>query len=402
MERVTLVLRRISTRGSSRKEGFVQLFISKRLIQGLATAMLTLFLPIFLYETTGKQFWIVGAFFAAASLLYALPLPIAMKLTNRIGFSRTLALGAVFSVAQFGTLYFMNENNVWLLIFPLVLFIAGFRLFHWVPYHVDFTKFTKGGNRGRDVSLMFATIAFMGVIGPILAGFIIKHAGYETLFLVGMVLLVFAGISYLFVPAVEEKFSWSYKETFKNVFSPEFKHIRYGEMANGAEVIVANVAWPIFLYEVLNGNVLEIGALSTVIVGATIAIQLFVGKYLDGKGDNKIKTLKRGSVLYAVGWVFKIFVFSTTQIFFVGLYHNVTKIFIKTPYSAILYDMSGEQGRYVDEFTVIREISSHIGRAIALVLMIFLTFFLPIEWMFIIGVIASLAVNAVYYSQHKN
>lgn len=401
MERVTVVLKRLKRRGSSRKEGFVELFISKRLIQGLATALLTLFTPIFLYETTGNQFWVVGLFFAVASILYALPLPFAMKLTNKIGFSRTLAFGAIFSVTQFSILYFMNEANVWYLILPLVLSVAGFRLFHWVPYHVDFTEFTKGGSRGRDVSLMFATIAFMGVVGPILAGFIIKNAGYDMLFLVGIVLLFVAGISYLFVPAVDEKFTWGYKETVTNLFSPKFRNLFLGEVANGAEVVVTLVAWPIFLYEVLNGDVLEIGALSTVIVGITIVIQLFVGKYLDGKGENKVKTLKRGSVLYAVGWIFKIFVFSTTQIFFVGLYHNITKIFIKTPYSAILYDMSGEQGRYVDEFTVIREMSSHIGRAIALIIMVGLTFFVSIEWTFIIGVVASLAVNAIYYAQNK-
>ena len=90
------------------------------------------------------------------------------------------------------------------------------------------------------------------------------------------------------------------------------------------------------------------------------------------------------------------FVLSATQIFFVGLYHNVAKIFIKTPYSAILYDMSGEQGQYVDEFTVMREIASHIGRALALIAMIVLTFYISIEWTFIIGAVASLLVNAIY------
>ena len=101
-------------------------------------------------------------------------------------------------------------------------------------------------------------------------------------------------------------------------------------------------------------------------------------------------------MFYAVGWVLKIFVVSAGQIFFVGLYHNVTKIFLKTPYSAILYDMSGEQGHYVDEFTVMKEIASHIGRVCALLLMVCLTFFMSIEWTFIIGVVASIAVNAIY------
>jgi len=401
MERITVVLQRLSRRGTNRKEGFLQLFISKRLIQGLATAMMGMFVPIFLYEMTGFSFWIVGLFYAAISIGYAAFLVPGMSLTNRLGFSKTLALGAVFSVFQFGILFFANEINIWHCLLPLAVVTVGFRVFHWVPYHVDFTAFTKGGERGRDVSLMFATIAFMGMLGPILAGYIVQNSGYSVLFAIGVVLLACAGISYLFVPAVEEKFTWTYKETVQHMFSPNFRNVLVGEMANGAEVIVTLIAWPIFLYEVLDGNMLEIGALSTVIVAVTIVVQLVVGKYIDAKGSSKIQTLKRGSVLYAIGWIFKIFVLSATQIFFVGLYHNITKIFIKTPYSAILYDMSGEQGRYVDEFTVMREMSSHIGRAIALVIMVCLTFYFSVEWTFLIGALASLAVNAIYHAHRR-
>ncbi len=387
--------------GAQRKSGFVQLFISKRLIQGLATALMGLFVPIFLYTNTGEQFWVVGLFYAATSLGYALLLVPGMHVTNHIGFSRTLALGAFFSVGQFLVLFFTTTANIWILLLPLFVCIVAFRIFHWVPYHVDFTAFTTGGERGRDVSLMFATIAFMGMLGPILAGYIIENSGYETLFAVGVLLLTLAGVSYLFVPAVEERFTWTYKETVQQLFSPSFRNILIGEIANGAEIIVTLIAWPIFLYEVLQGNFLEIGMLSTVIVAVTIAVQLFVGRHIDSQGAHKIQTLKRGSLLYAAGWVVKMFVFTASQIFIVGLYHNITKIFLKTPYSAILYDMSGEQGRYVDEFTVMREMASHLGRTAALLIMVVLTLFLSIEWTFIIGVIASLAINAIYQTQRR-
>jgi MFS family permease len=248
---------------------------------------------------------------------------------------------------------------------------------------------------------MFATIAFMGMLGPILAGYIVQNSGYEVLFAIAIVLLTLSGVSYLFVPAVEERFTWTYKETVQHLFSPNFRNLLIGEMASGAEVIVSLIAWPIFLYTVLQGDMLSIGALSTVIVAVTIVIQLFVGKHIDGKGENKIQTLKRGSLFYAIGWIAKIFVVSAGQIFFVGLYHNVTKIFLKTPYSAILYDMSGEQGHYVDEFTVMKEMASHIGRVLALLLMVSLTFFMSIEWTFLIGVVASIAVNAIYQANRQ-
>lgn len=396
MERLSLVWQRITILGPRRQEGFVQLFISKRLIQGLATAMMGMFLPIFLYEVSGQQFWVVATFFAGASLGYALLIVPGMKLTNRIGFSRALALGSVFSVIQFTLLFFTTPENYLTLLAPLIGVVVGFRVFHWVPYHVDFTAFTRGGERGKDVGMVLATIAFMGMLGPILAGYVVTYSGYEVLFAICVLLLAAAGISYLFVPAVEERFEWSFTETIHNLLSPRFRNVLIGEMASGAEIMVTMVAWPIFLYEVLDGNVLEVGMLSTVIVAVTIVVQLLVGKYLDSKSGSKERTLQRGSFFYAIGWVIKIFALSATQIFFIGLYHNLTRIFLKTPYDAILYDMSGEQGHYVDEFTVMKEIATHVARALTVLLMIVVTMYTSIEWTFIIGAIASLLVNAIY------
>jgi len=396
MENLTTVLRRTRRRVPKEKNGFLKLFVSKRLIHGAAAALLGIFVPIFLYEVTGERFYVVGLFYALLSFLYVLMLVPAMAVTNRLGFSRTLVLGGACSVLLYLLLMLMNADN-YLIILPfLTIAIVAFRLFHWVPYHVDFALFTSKGERGRQVSLSFATIAFMGVIGPILAGFIIENTSYQALFGVAVALLIAATISYGFVPETPTRFTWSYRQTLANMFSRKYTGMTLGEFANGAEVVVTIVVWPIFLYEILNGDVFEIGAVSTVIVGVTIVLQLLVGRYLDAREGNHERTLKVGSTLYALGWVFKIFVLSTAQVFFVGLYHNIVKIFTHTPFSAILYDMSADQGRYVDEFTVMREMAGHSGRAFGLVAVAILSLYIPIGWTFLIAALASLALNMVY------
>ena len=92
----------------------------------------------------------------------------------------------------------------------------------------------------------------------------------------------------------------------------------------------------------------------------------------------------------------KIFVLSTVHVFVVGLYHNIAKIFTQTPFSAILYDMSAEQGKYVDEFTVLREMAGHSGRALGLLAVSLLSFYVPLAWTFVIAALASLAMSMVY------
>lgn len=390
------MLRRNRRRTPRSNSGFVQLFISKRLIHGAAAALLGIFVPIFIYETAGEVFWVVGGYYALLSFLYALLLVPGMKVTNHLGFSRTLVLGGVCSVLLYGIMYFMTPENLWLLLIPLTVAIVAFRIFHWVPYHVDFTLFTKKGERGRQVSLSFATIAFMGVVGPILAGFIVANAGYDALFLVAVALLLAATVSYASVPETNAHFDWSFRETLSHIFSKRLQGVVVGEFANGAEVAVTLVVWPIFLYEILDGDVFSIGAVSTIIVGMTIIIQLLVGRYLDGGVENKTKTLRIGSTLYALGWIFKIFVLSAAQVFFVGLYHNIVRIFTKTPFSAILYDMSADQGKYVDEFTVVREMAGHSGRFLSLLAISLLALYIPIGWTFILAALASIALNMVY------
>jgi len=401
VDKVYIILQKLSFMPPHNSGGFVKLFVSKGLIQGLAAAMMGVFLPIFLYEVSGNQFWFVVLFFIGATFGYILLLVPGMKLTNIIGFNRALSLGALFSVMQFGILYFMDEMNYLMLLIPLLVSAIGFKVFHWVPYHVDFTVFTTNGERGRDVSLILATHEFMGMVGPALAGYIIVMSGYESLFMVAMALLLIATITYLFVPAIEEQFTWSFKETFSNLFSERFRNVFIGEVGNGAEVVVTLVAWPIFLYEVLNQNVLEVGFLSAVIVAATIILQLMVGKYLDTQKGSKRVTLRRGSIFYAIGWIIKIFVVSATQVFLVGLYHNIARIFTQTPLNAKLYDMSGEQGSYVDEFTVIKEIASAMGRMLALAIMLVLTLYVSVAWTFVVGAIAALMVNAIYRVQNQ-
>lgn len=401
MQSTINALRDTKGRFQKKDTGFMQLFISKRLIHGAAAALAGIFVPIFLYETSGESFFVVGGYYAMLSVLYSMLLVPSMQITNRLGFSRTLVLSGLMSVVTYTLLFFTNNDNIMTLMWPLAAAIVAFRLFHWVPFHTDFALFTTAGKRGKQVSLSFAAIAFMGAVGPIAAGFIVAQAGYSALFGTIVALLMAATISYAYVPETPTHFDWSWRETWRQIKLPTNRGLMVGEFANGAETIVNIIVWPIFLYTILNGDMFSIGLLSTIIVGVTIVLQLLLGRYIDGKGKDKSKTLKVGSFLYAVGWVLKIFVLSAAQVFFVGLYHNIVRIFSHTPFSAIVYDMSADQGSLVDEYTVIREMANHLGRAASLLSVAILTLFIPIGWTFMVAVAASLALNMVYTAQRS-
>lgn len=401
MERILQKFKSNRFKEGMEAEGFLRLFISKRLIQGASTALLSIFMPIFLYEVSGGLFVVVGAYYATISLLYVLFLAPGMKVVNKIGFSHSLVVSALLALVMNALLFFLNHENLPVLLPVIMIAMVSYWIFHWVPFHVDFALFSTHESRSRQVSLSFAVIAFMGIVGPILAGFIIANAGYPAIFGIAMVLMSVAAVSYLFVPETVTKYEWGIRNTWRELFNPEHRNILAGEYANGAETVINLVVWPIFLYEILSGDLLEIGAVSTVVLAITIIVQLFIGGYLDKHSGSLKKTLQFGSGLYAFGWVLKIFVLSTLQVFLVGLYHNVVRIFTRTPFASIMYDMSAEQGKYVDEFTVLREMSNHLGRASSLIVIAFLSIFIPISWTFVIAAAASIALNLVYYTSHR-
>lgn len=396
MQRITFLLQRVILLGPKKSGGFLSLFISKHLIQGASSALLGIFVPIFLYTVSGENFVYVGGVYALLSFAYVLLLAPGVRLMSRYGYRNALVLGGVFSVALYTVLFFMDETNYTTLVWYFLVAALIFRIFHWVPYHVDFATFTKSGERGRDVSLTFAVVAFLGVMGPLVAGYILSQSGYDALFGVAIALLIAATISYSFVPNTHEVYEWSYWQTWKELFARKRRRVMVGMFANGLEAVITLIAWPIFLFEVLDGNVFDIGFVSALVVGITILVQLAIGHHLDKKAENKSKTLKVGSALYALGWIVKIFVLSAVQIFFVGLYHNVVKIFTKTPFDTLLYDMTAEQGRYIDEFTVLREMATHLGRTVGLIIIIGITLFISVKWTFVVGALGALLLNLIY------
>lgn len=402
MDTIYRALRTHRFKKGEEDESFLKLFVAKRLIQGAAIALLGVFLPIFLYEVSGELFIIVGSFYASLSLLYTLLLAPGMKITNHLGFTRALVVSAVFSVAMSAFLFFLNEENFSVLLPFLIISMVAYWIFHWVPFQVDFVIFGRRESRSRQVSMSMATRAFMGVVGPVLAGFIVANAGYQTLFGVIMALMAASVFSFMVVPETRTKFTWSIKKTWREFFSKKHRQVLTAEMAFGAETVINLVVWPIFLFVILDGNLLEVGAVSTIVVAATIVLQLTLGGYLDKHNGSLEQTLKYGSILNAIAWIIKIFILSAVQVFFVGLFHNIVRMFTRTPYMAILYDTSADQGRYIDEFTVLREMAQHIGRAISLMIIALMSVFVHIGWAFLVAAIASIALNMVHYARQKS
>lgn len=370
-------------------QGFVALF-SGRMIQFTAGGLIGLFLPIFLLTKLNYRVEFVFLYFIIGHLIYALTLPIGAQILNKIGLRRSLRLSVITDGAFYSCFFFLDKNPELFLVLSIIALTFSRTLF-WLPFHTDFAKFTDKNNRGKEVSLIWATRSFLSVIMPIAAGFLITKFDFDIVFVIAIILYLAAGIPFLALPRTHEKFSWGILETWKKYFSKENRKLILANMANGAENCVGIIIWPIFIWQLFNGNYLEVGAISSLIIFVSIIIQIFAGKYTDL--FDKRKMLRWGTALYAIGWLGKIFVLTASQIFIVGTYHIFTKIFKDTPFDTLNYEMMADRGHYVDEYTVLKEIAVQMGKILMLAFAIIVALNFGLNWTFALAAIASLFIN---------
>jgi len=375
------------------KRGFMSLYLSKSIIR-IASGLFGVFLPVFIYEYFDKNIQFLVLWYIAGSLLYLIFLGWGAIFMNKFGFRNALRLGSILGAVFYLSLFIADVTSFWTFIFSSLVALTLHRIFHWIPYHIDFAKFTDSKNRGKEIGLLEATTNIIGIFAPIIAGFILSIYGFNQLFLIVVIIYLLSVLPLLTIPKTHEKFSWGYLETWKQFFAKNRRKIIIAHAADGAEQGIGLVIWPIFIFELLKGNYLQIGILAAFVTGVTVILQLIVGKYADKKFIRK-RFLKYGSLLYSIGWVSKIFVVTAFHIFIADAYHRFIKIFMRIPFDAFKYEATADNGHLVDEVTIINEMAIHIGKAMMFISVFVFSFYFSLNITFILAALASILLNFV-------
>ena len=371
--------------------GFISLYYG-RTIQHIGYSLIGLFLPIYLMTNYGGKIEFVLCFYLISHIVYGLVIPIGAQFLNKIGLRRSLHISIFFFVSYYICLFLIDKNIILFSILALIFLTFG-RMFFWLPYHTDLAKFTNLRDRGKSVSMLWATQTFISVIMPIISGFLIVKFDYDIVFILAIIIYSCSIIPFLSLPRTKEKYSWKYWQTIKNFLAKKNRGLVLSNIANGAENAVSIIIWPIFIWQILNGDFLAVGVLSSIIVLVSVILQLTVGKYTDR--FNKRKLIHWGSTLYASGWMLKVFVLSSFHIFIAGAYHGFTQILKDTPFDALNYELLADQGHYVDEYTALKEMAVQLGKVLMLIFALVVVMNFGINWTFALAALASLFINLI-------
>jgi MFS family permease len=363
----------------------------------LAVGLLSIFLPIYLYLLLDQDLKKVILYQLAITVCYFSSVLFFSRFFNNIGFTRSLGI-SVFLGATYYLIFFLLDvtGHIWLLGFTAAFLVLR-AFFRWTPYHTLFSTLTDKLERGKEVGALEAFTSLIGLFAPFLAGIVISYWGYKPLFLLGIVIFLASYIFYSQLPKSKNRFSWSTREIWRNLWAKKNHRARWAFFSEGFEAVFGLIVWPIFIFELLDGNFFQVGALATLISLATMLLQFFAGRLVDEKKSKK-GLLKAGSLAYSIIWVFKIFIATAFQIFIVDTLHSFSKIFLRIPFGVLTYDFFEEKKDLLDEYVTLRELSIGMGKMTAYLLVIGLSFLVSLNWLFILAALASMMLNLLTLS----
>lgn len=364
------------------------------ILRNIALGLVGIFGPIFIYVLSGSLKFVL-IFYGVTCLLYFFLMPLWAKLLKSFSLRHLMAVGNLFLLVYFVIFYFTAETGILeiALIILLILVDVLSRAFYWVPYHVDLARFVGIHHRGRQLSFLGIIVSLLSIILPLLSAYLIAKFGFATLFLLTIFVLLFSFLPFLMVPETRENYSFGFWQTFQKLLAKKHLKTNLAYFADGFQDYLGALIWPIFIFLILKGQYLEVGIISSVIILAGCFLRYFIGEFTDRFDKNKL--MKTGSVLYALGWVLKMFATSGWHIFIVGVYHDFTSIIMRTPLDVLTYEIAADEGHYIDEFTILREMSLNLGRVAMVILCLILLNFFSLASLFILGALLTLLVNLV-------
>lgn len=367
-----------------------KVFCGYQMILHLMDGMLGLFLPIFLFENLRQNIHWVIIFYLVGYGLYGLLVPLGAMTMSKLGLKRSIIFARFVAIFFYLCLFYFKNNPLLFSILANITLLI-FRLFYWIPYHTNFAQITHRDSRGRQVAYIAVIGYLSSIAAPLLAGFLLTQYSFSLLFIITMITFALAVIPLTFLNPISAHFEYSFFGTFKEWLKKTNQRLRIAYMADGAQDLVGIIIWPIFIYQLLEKQYLAVGAVSALIIIGTIAVYLITGQYAD-KLEKK-KLMRYGSFFYAAGWLLKTFVVTAFEIFVVGTIHSFSAILLRTPFDALTYEKAADHGSYVDEYTVLREISINLGRVLMGVFLIILISLVGLKIAFPLAAVVSLLIN---------
>lgn len=358
------------------------LFCLSMFILVFGEALISLFVPIYLYNSGYQIYQIVWFSFLMAAFFVLFSYR-AAKLVADIGIKHSILLSNFFTVLFYLGLIYIND-----LLFVLLPFVYGFAMLTFnYAYHTKFYLHSKKASRGKSVANMSILLLIAAAAAPYVGGHL-AEINFMYAFGFGAFLILISAIPLFLSKDNKVKLKFDSLNLANYVFSKKFRgnFLSFGGYA--VESLIQRTLWPLFLIIII-GSLEKTGLVVSLSFVFSIVIYYFAGKVIDK--FNRYKILKWGSILYFFSWIAKIFATSFKKILFINTYANFSQKILYLSFSAHGYDLARKNNFF--EFIVAREVIFNLARVIVMpfVALIFWINYYPFVICFILASICSLS-----------
>ena len=332
-------------------------------IRAFAFALTGVFIPIYLYQL-GYSFTAIFFFYCLLGLTAAISSLVSAKIFSRVGLKHCMLISMPFLIVFIALLYTLEGFRWPLILLSLIYGISA--AFFWVPYHIDFTKFSNKKQRGMQVGFSKIIAAVFAAMGPGVGGLILAFFGFHILFITVTIFLIGSIIPLFLTKEIHQPFHFSLKEFFQG---QKLKEI-LGFVGHGAEMRLGWVVWPLFIFLfILGKKYIALGIVSSLALFSGMIFIFFAGKLSDMK--RRKGTLKIGAVTNAIIWIIKSFIVTPLQVIIADIFYGATQATIHVPFDAITYDKARK--RNLTGMILQREFYVHLGASLMFLILIIFT-----------------------------
>ncbi len=352
------------------------------LLFSFAQALILVFEPVFLYQQSFSLSFI-ALYYALHYSIYVVLLPLGGKFGARFGLERSLTFSLPFFIAYFLVLAALPEQKdlVWL----AILLLTAHKIFYWPAFHAMFAKFGDASNRGTELSWMGMLKFGVGILGPLLGGFIAMLWGFPTLFIGTSFLVLLSVIPLLKTKERYHVTEFTYSTPWKLMFSRRCRNMVIAMMGMG-ENLVDMVFWPLFMFIVL-GSTSQLGIVTSFTVAVMTIVSFYIGEISDRLPRRYVLRLHLPFMI--IGYLFKPLAGGGMQVVLTDTLNRMAFVGVTLPMTYRLYVQGREVGPL--RYTVTFEMSLAIAKAItAFVLAAVFAFMLPYTGFIITFILAGL------------
>lgn len=264
------------------------------------------------------------------------------------------------------------------------LCVGAYRAMYWTPYAYERDHYGVAIGLSQEflIALMPALVGyslFGGALGA-LAG------------IISATLILMASIAPLLaVPEVYERYTWSYGETFAELFESKYDTLVQSAFLEGMQGAALLFLWPLSVF-ILVGS-------SYRLLGIVLTLSLLLSIPLKAFGERLVHRHPLLHMTIAISaWVMRLAAMTPLTIIMVDVYASTTR---RHSVDRFTLEQSADNASYVDELTALKEISMSIGRltmcAIASIGIVFFSLSVGLAVAFITAAIA--AAMSIYLAR---